>query len=105
MTTPEDRAKDLARRPALNKERSGNVMYSGIEGKRPSITDIHEAIMEGHIDSEQGSDLNAKYQPDAYKVNKSGERASYNPWLQNQHVYNNMVKARKKRSAPKEDGK
>lgn len=73
-------------------------MYEG-SGRKPNITDIHEAVMGSHIDVEQGSDLNPKYQPDAYKVNKSGDRPSYNPWLQNQHVYNNMVKARQKRSS------
>ena len=96
MTSPEDRANDPARvPPAMNKERSGSVMYGG-EGKRPSIVNIHEAVMEQHINAEEGTDLNPKYQPDAYKVNKKGERPSYNPWLQNQHVYTSMVKGRKR---------
>ena len=97
----ENRANDPSRKPALDQERSGSVMYGG-SGRKPTITDVHEAVMGGKIDSEQGSDLNSKYKPDSYKVNKSGDRAAYNPWLQNQHVYNNMVKARKKRNLKKD---
>jgi hypothetical protein len=100
MTAPEDRAKDPSRvPPVMNKERSGSIIHGG-EGKRPSIVNIHEAVMDKHINVEEGTDLNPNYQPDVYKVNKKGERPAYNPWLQNQHVYTSMVQ-RKKKSAKK----
>ena len=70
-----------------------------VEGITPSITDIHEAVMDGHISKDQGRALSGAYQPDkvvgTYKRKNGGtfsKKAS--------HQYSFQVRARKKQNGP-----
>lgn len=44
------------------------------EGKRPTLTDVHSAVLEGHISKEEGMELSPLYQPD--KVMRKGTNKS-----------------------------
>ena len=82
MASVPDRANDSSR-----------SMGTFFEGKKPSMIDIHEAYIGGKIAKEEGQDLNPKWDPD--KV-VSKYKTGHNR-LQ-RHIYDDLVKARKKGS-------
>lgn len=92
--------KDLTN-PQLN-ELASNIRQAGStsrtsafqEGRTPSITDIHEAVLGKHISEEEGRGLSGAYQPD--KVAGTFKRKDGKSWNKlNRHVYSDMVRQRK----------